>query len=99
VRSRALVLLIAPMLLVQAILPALAPASPPDPSWIPGIYDDADDDHVIALITSASGHNAPLAATDIEPRLPLIGTLAPSIERTTAVFCAFAVQSRAPPAS
>src|SRR5439155_2007569 len=27
---------------VSALLPGLAPASPPDPLWISGVYDDAD---------------------------------------------------------
>jgi len=31
----------------------LAFASPPDPSWIPGIYDEDDQDNVITLATSA----------------------------------------------
>ncbi|PYM91189.1 MAG: hypothetical protein DME08_22710 [Candidatus Rokuibacteriota bacterium] len=38
--------------LVTAVL-ALAPAahaSPPDQSWIPGLYDDADFDDVVLLI-------------------------------------------------
>src|SRR5215468_2389428 len=36
-------------------LAALAHASPPDGTWTPGIYDDADFDDVIALIASLSG--------------------------------------------
>ena len=40
--------------LIAAIL-ALAPAahaSPPDQSWIPGLYDNADFDDIVLLITS-----------------------------------------------
>ena len=33
------------------ILPLLAHASPPDPIWLPGIYDDADYDDGIGLLT------------------------------------------------
>src|SRR5438309_9320052 len=43
--------------LVAAVL-ALAPAahaSPPDQSWIPGLYDDADFDDIVLLITSNLG--------------------------------------------
>ncbi len=36
-------------------LTPLAYASPPDPSWIRGIYDGADYDDVVLLITSRSG--------------------------------------------
>jgi hypothetical protein len=42
---------------VAAILVAcvsLAHASPPDPSWIPGIYDDHDYDDVVAMETDAT---------------------------------------------
>ena len=39
------------LLILASALPALAHASPPDPSWIPGIYDDADlDDDVVTLV-------------------------------------------------
>jgi hypothetical protein len=41
--------------LVLPALAALAHASPPDETWLPGIYDDADFDDVITLITSSSG--------------------------------------------
>jgi hypothetical protein len=35
-------------------LSALAHASPPDPLWLPGIYDGADDDDAVALLTDTS---------------------------------------------
>ena len=41
-------------LILCAITPA-AHASPPDASWIPGVYDDDDQDEVIGLVTSATG--------------------------------------------
>jgi len=43
------------VLLLGALLslPPLAHASPPDPTWIPGFYDDNDYDDVILLITGA----------------------------------------------
>ena len=34
-------------------LPPLAHASPTDPTWIPGFYDDNDYDYVILFITGA----------------------------------------------
>jgi hypothetical protein len=37
------------------LLTTLAYASPPDPSWISGLYDDADFDSIIGLITSDAG--------------------------------------------
>jgi len=43
--------LIAPL----ALLVVLAYADPPDPPWIPGIYDNGDYDDVVALITDGIG--------------------------------------------
>ena len=41
--------------LVLLTLVAFAHANPPDQTWQPGIYDDADFDDVIARIVSLSG--------------------------------------------
>jgi hypothetical protein len=38
-----------------AVLATLAYASPPDPSWISGLYDDGDFDNIVGLITSDAG--------------------------------------------
>jgi hypothetical protein len=35
-------------------LPLLAYASPPDPTWLPGIYDNADYDDVIGLLADTA---------------------------------------------
>ena len=35
-------------------LPLSAAASPPDPTWVPGFYDDADYDDVIGLLTNTA---------------------------------------------
>jgi len=45
-------------LVLAGVLVALTPlayASPPDPSWIRGLYDDGDFDDINMLITSGSG--------------------------------------------
>ena len=49
--ARALIVLL--FALGPAVLPALAYASPPDPSWISGIWNGADGDDVVVLILSA----------------------------------------------
>src|SRR5712692_329723 len=36
-------------------LTTMAYASPPDPSWVRGLYDDGDFDNVVGFITSAAG--------------------------------------------
>jgi hypothetical protein len=65
--------LVAPILLVLATLPALAYASPPDPSWIPGLYDDADYDDVVVLVTSATGNIGPDPLFDLRPIMLVVG--------------------------
>ena len=51
-RSRRCLVLI--LLVCCGTLPLLAHASPPDPTWFPGIYDNADYDDVIGLLTDAA---------------------------------------------
>jgi hypothetical protein len=46
-------------------LPLLAHASPPDPIWVPGIYDNADYDDVIGLLAdTAAVRELPLVVAD-----------------------------------
>ena len=47
-------LLVVLVLLPVATLTPLAEASPPDPTWIGGFYDNGDHDDVILAITSAA---------------------------------------------
>jgi hypothetical protein len=89
-------LLIVLLLLAPVALPGLALASPPDPTWIQGIYDDDDGDSVVTLIASGTGH-APEAAPTALPffaALPLV----PAPEGTPLPRWASPVASRAPPA-
>jgi len=55
------------IVLALILLPAVAFASPPDPSWIAGIYDGADGDDIVSLVyetsaakTAAPSHIGPL---------------------------------------
>lgn len=66
--------LVALLSLALLTLVALAHASPPDETWQPGIYDAADFDDVITLITLLSG--APPGAP---PAVLHHGPVAPSI--------------------
>ncbi len=43
------------LLLVLLALAPLANASPPDPLWIAGIYDDADFDEAVVAVVSVAG--------------------------------------------
>ncbi|PYM91494.1 MAG: hypothetical protein DME04_18950 [Candidatus Rokuibacteriota bacterium] len=63
------------LIAVVVVLTPVALASPADPTWIAGIYDDGDYDDVILLVTSASstlvsrsGHAVPL---DLAPAGPI----------------------------
>jgi hypothetical protein len=48
-----------PIVVALILLPALAFASPPDPSWIAGIYDGADGDDIVNLVyDTAAAHAA-----------------------------------------
>jgi hypothetical protein len=53
------VLLAGTLLICASTLPALAHASPPDSSWTPAIYDEADFDDVVTLVVSGIGKILP----------------------------------------
>jgi hypothetical protein len=86
------------LLAALAIHPALAHASPPDPSWIPGIYDGDDFDDVVLLVASGCPAAAPVAIEAPAPDLPLIGQLAHGLEAVPHAPSGFSLRSRAPPA-
>ena len=92
---------ILPILLVLALgmLAPLAHASAPDPSWIAGIYDGADYDDIVVLVTGATGALSPLQAADLDPLLQVVGRLAPRPEGTAASRPVSAFLPRGPPSS
>src|SRR4029077_11164877 len=49
-----------PLLLLSSlvVIVPLAYAGPPDPTWIPGIYDNADYDDVVGSVTDGSAASA-----------------------------------------
>ncbi len=51
-------------LLVVALLSLLplADASPVDPTWIPGLYDNGDGDDIVLLITNADAPPIPIGS-------------------------------------
>jgi hypothetical protein len=56
------------VVLALILLPAVAFASPPDSSWIAGIYDGADGDDIVTLVYETAGVEA--ASTRPVPPLP-----------------------------
>ena len=76
---------------------ALAYASPMDPSWIHGIYDAADGDEIILLLTSEAGGVTPSMRPEVVRLLVVTGTLQHASTRV-ATATVSTLQSRAPPA-
>lgn len=89
---------IALAMIAQATLSALAFASPADPSWISGIYDDADSDDVGALVTAGTGNVAPVIPAVSRPSLLPLGRLLDCADTAAPVRFASALRPRAPPA-
>jgi hypothetical protein len=92
------ILLVGLLVTLSSALPALSQASPPDPSWIRGVYDDADYDDVVTLVIVETGNILPEVPVELRfvPRwleTPTFTVAAPEIPR------AAADRSRAPPAS
>src|SRR5262245_35087151 len=65
-----------PIALALVLLPALAFATPSDPSWTVGIYDGADGDDVATLIAESAATPASLLA-ELPPPLRLFEKLPP----------------------
>jgi hypothetical protein len=76
----------------------LAYASPPDPAWIPGIWDDDDQDDAIILATSGS-HGVTTSWVEVgRPSLIGVATVPLPDPLTATGVDLGPVQSRAPPA-
>ncbi len=90
-----------PALLLLGSLVALIPlayASPPDQTWLGGLYDDADFDDVVLAITSAAGAFEPAPLSLLSPLAALAGVVLPA-ERAGIAGAEFGASSiRAPPA-
>ena len=80
-----------------AALPAMAHASVPDPIWIAGVYDDGDQDDLIALAAWATGATG--ASLDVRPALFPVEGLPAVRDRGLAGGAPCSVRSRAPPAT
>jgi hypothetical protein len=89
-------LLIAAVVVLGA-LPALAFASPPDPSWIAGVYDGADYDDVVVLVTFSTADVSPAPVPDLAPDLLSVGGLPPAPDHPPVALWASAVLPRGPP--
>ena len=89
-------------LLLLGAVAALAPlayATPPDPTWIGGFWDDADHDDVIVLITSGVGAIGPHLTPDASAVHAVVTALPPRDEVLTQSRAGSSSPPRAPPAS
>ena len=80
-------------------LTPMAYASPPDPVWVSGVFDAADYDDVVLLITSSGAAVDPFPLDSVQP-LPIpVATIALAAETTAAYPAVSLAGARAPPAS
>jgi hypothetical protein len=89
-------------LLLVALTSGLAPlayASPPDPSWIRGVYDDADGDDAVGLITAGVGSVARPVSADLRPDIVLITATALIDDQPVVSLQPLSRQPRGPPAA
>jgi hypothetical protein len=78
-------------------LPPLAHASPTDPTWIPGFYDDNDYDDVILFITGAVTAVDSHVADPIGLVTVCVGLIAPSKSQFVSARPRGSRSTRAPP--
>jgi len=90
-----------PLLLLAALaaLSPLAYASPPDPVWLAGIFDDNDSDDVVAFIASATALVEPLTFDSAPPTPVLEECLAQPREALPVCPASSSNPVRAPPFS
>ena len=96
---RLLVVVALALLLPVCGLVPLANASPPDPSWIRGLYDGADYDDVVILIASVAGTSTPTVLGDLSPLMLLRATASLHSDRRHSYLAVSAHLTRGPPSS
>jgi hypothetical protein len=84
---------------IVGILTPVAQASPPDPSWIRGMYDDADFDDVVALITAGTGLVTEIGLVEPRPDRIVITAILPLDDEPVSSLSIASAQPRAPPAA
>src|SRR5262245_61138308 len=94
-RRRVLLVLLASLVVV---LTPMAYATPPDPSWIRGLYDDGDFDDVVVLLISGVGLSTAFALSELPPLLIEATPLAERDWGAVSNRSPSANLSRAPPA-
>jgi len=86
------------LLAILIIAPVtLAHASPPDQTWIAGVYDQDDFDDVVCLLTSVLEATESTVVPEPGPCLALAPKLSPAMVAWPASAPAYSAPLRAPP--
>jgi hypothetical protein len=80
-------------------LTSMAYASPPDPVWVEGYFDDGDFDDVVVFLTSAGATLDLFPLDNLELFLVLVTSLRSPAEGHATARQAAPTEARAPPAS
>ncbi len=84
-------------LLTLLFLPVLACVDPPDPVWMPGVYDAADYDEVVRVITDASTTDRSVPPTAVRPLVVIAGVLARAAPSRPSAVIPLPFSPRSPP--
>jgi hypothetical protein len=85
---------------LTVVLTPMAWASPPDPTWISGMYDDADFDDVVTLLTSVGTTPIPaLPVRELPPVLAFVPAESAADEKLGVSSPLSSHSPRAPPLS
>jgi hypothetical protein len=84
---------------LMTLLAPMAWASPIDPSWITGVYDEGDFDDVVLYLTSGTLALPALPVTDLHPTLAFVSADSVLDERSAAAPPPAFHSPRAPPVS
>jgi len=82
---------------ILALPTSLAFASPPDPTWIQGIYDEADFDNIVDRISSSAGVVDLFPVDHGRVVQAVIAVLPETYERALSMEASALIRPRAPP--
>src|ERR1700675_2184319 len=88
---------VALLITVLIALTPLAYASPPDQTWLPGIYDNADYDDVILALTATGGAAYGACVAPVGPSHEAVGSIMPLKSSDPAEAPRVPYRLRAPP--
>ena len=87
------------LLTALVALMALAYATPPDPTWVSGIFDDDDNDNGVYFVTSSTATLDPFPLCRWSAFRVRWTTLAQEDREPASSHCFSTVEARAPPVS